>query len=143
MNKRFAIALLLIFALSLTACGGGKSAPAPTQAPPQPPTQAPAAPEVTPVPAQNEPTAAPAVTEASAPADDTAEKAKALVLSMKDQPIDDLLAELEKLGLQYKSRDYFSSCLIQGGQDGTLEYEGFTVYTLVQPDGTETVYDVE
>ena len=27
--------------------------------------------------------------------------------------------------------------------DGVLPYDGFTVYTLVQPDGTETVYDVE
>ena len=32
---------------------------------------------------------------------------------------------------------------ITGGKDGVLPYDGFTVYTLVQPDGTETVYDVE
>ena len=32
---------------------------------------------------------------------------------------------------------------VTGGKDGVLPYDGFTVYTLVQPDGTETVYDVE
>lgn len=142
MKKTIALLLCVLTTLSLAACGGGQSAPAPTAAPTQAPAQAPAAPEATPVPAASEPTAAPAAP-VSAPADDAVEKAKALVLSMKDQPVDDLLAELDKLGMQYKSRDYFSSCLVQGGQDGVLEYEGFTVYTLVQPDGAETVYDVE
>ena len=33
--------------------------------------------------------------------------------------------------------------IVTGGKDGVLPYDGFTVYTLVQPDGTETVYDVE
>lgn len=42
-----------------------------------------------------------------------------------------------------QSRDYSSSCLVDGGQDGQLVYEGFIVYTLVQPDGSETVYDAE
>ena len=42
-----------------------------------------------------------------------------------------------------ETSDYGPSCLVTGGKDGMLYYDGFTVYTLVQPDGTETVYDVE
>ena len=78
----------------------------------------------------------------------------------KDQQIASLSAELEeekRLNDELRSkvedliarlgepldRAYSSSCLVQGGQDGVLYYDGFTVYTLVQPDGTETVYDVE
>lgn len=36
---------------------------------------------------------------------------------------------------------YASSCL-GDGQDGELFYNGFTVYTYLDTDGTETVYDV-
>ena len=36
---------------------------------------------------------------------------------------------------------YVSSCL-GPGEDGELYYDGFTVYTYRDPDGTENVYDV-
>lgn len=36
---------------------------------------------------------------------------------------------------------YASSCLGLG-EDGELYYDGFTVYTYRDPDGTENVYDV-
>ena len=36
---------------------------------------------------------------------------------------------------------YASSCL-GDGEDGELYYDGFTVYTYRDVDGTETVYDV-
>lgn len=36
---------------------------------------------------------------------------------------------------------YASSCLGEG-EDGELYYDGFTVYTYRDVDGTETVYDV-
>ena len=36
---------------------------------------------------------------------------------------------------------YASSCL-GPGEDGELYYDGFTVYTYRDPDGTENVYDV-
>ena len=76
----------------------------------------------------------------SAKKDLTPDEARELVLSMKDEPIDDLL---EIIG-EPLSRDYASSCLgAPGSQDGVLAYEGFTVYTFVTPDGEETVYDVE
>ena len=135
--KKTLIAILLcaVMALTLAACGGS-SAPAPT-----------AAPEVTAAPTAV-PTEAPAVTEAPAaepteapaPETDPAAEAKELVLSLKGEPVDALYAAL---GEPTGGSDYASSCLVQGGQDGVLYYDGFTVYTLVQPDGTETVYDVE
>ena len=31
------------------------------------------------------------------------------------------------------AKQYASSCLVTGGKDGVLPYDGFTVYTLVQP----------
>ena len=136
--KKTILILILAAVMLFCGCSGRSSAPAataaPTQAPTAAPTEAPAA------------TEAPVVTEAPAPATEApepdanaAEEAKALVLSMKDQPVEDLIARLgEPL-----DRAYSSSCLVQGGQDGVLTYDGFTVYTLVQPDGTETVYDVE
>lgn len=37
--------------------------------------------------------------------------------------------------------NYASSCL-GNGMDGELTYDGFTVYTYLDVDGTETVYDV-
>lgn len=39
------------------------------------------------------------------------------------------------------SSSYASSCL-GPGEDGELYYDGFTVYTYRDPDGTENVYDV-
>ena len=36
---------------------------------------------------------------------------------------------------------YASSCL-GPGEDGELYYDGFTVYTYRDPDGTENIYDV-
>ena len=135
--KKTVIAFLLcaVMALTLAACGSS-SAPAPT-----------AAPAVTAAPTV-EPTQAPAVTEAPAaepteepaPETDPVAEAKELVLSLKGEPVDALY---DALGQPANGSDYASSCLVQGGQDGALYYDGFTVYTLVQPDGTETVYDVE
>ena len=39
------------------------------------------------------------------------------------------------------SSSYASSCL-GPGEDGELYYDGFTVYTYRDPEGTENVYDV-
>jgi hypothetical protein len=43
---------------------------------------------------------------------------------------------------QPKSQQYADSCLGKG-QDGQLVYDGFTVYTYRDPDGGETVSDVQ
>ena len=40
-----------------------------------------------------------------------------------------------------ENSSYASSCL-GPGEDGELYYDGFTVYTYREPDGTESVYDV-
>lgn len=139
MKKTFALILIAALLLALAACGSGaaneaqtaeEEAPVITSVLPGASQSAPAdEPEQAP-----EETAAPAQSETS----DTAEIV-ARVLEMKGQPVEDLI---ELLG-EPLSRDYSSSCLVEGGQDGQLVYDGFTVYTLVQADGTETIYDCE
>ena len=144
-------ALCLICALLLIGCGS--TAPDPTPAPAE--TAAPAesaapaeteAPSETPV--QNaepeaEPSAEPVATlpdaglvrdtEDSSESDQLFELAKSFV----DKPLSELQAELgEPL-----SSTYVSSCLIPGGEDGELHYDGFTVYTVKSAD-SETVQDV-
>ena len=136
MKKVSALVLILALLLSLAACGSSaantvdEDAPVLTAELPGASQKAPAA----------EPTEAPeasaAPTEAAEP--DTAEIV-ARVLKMKGQPVEDLI---EWLG-EPISREYSSSCLIEGGQDGQLIYDGFIVYTLVDKDGAETIYDCE
>lgn len=144
-------ALCLICALLLIGCGS--TAPDPTPAPAE--TAAPAesaapaeteAPSETPVPnaePEAEPSAEPVATlpdaglvrdtEDSSESDQLFELAKSFV----DKPLSELQAELgEPL-----SSTYVSSCLIPGGEDGELHYDGFTVYTVKSAD-SETVQDV-
>ncbi|MBQ3356680.1 MAG: hypothetical protein IJG45_06145 [Oscillospiraceae bacterium] len=54
-----------------------------------------------------------------------------------DMTKDELIAKIGKP----VSESYASSCL-GDGEDGELYYDGFTVYTYRDTDGTETVYDV-
>ncbi|MBR0355028.1 MAG: hypothetical protein IJK35_06620 [Oscillospiraceae bacterium] len=137
MKKTVIFLLCLSLMLALAACGGAPAQEsAPTEAPAAAPVQE-TAPEETAAPEQE---AAPAP---EAESEDASENDPAAtveqVLAMQGQSVDDLI---EWLG-EPLSREYSSSCLVDGGQDGQLVYEGFTVYTLVQPDGTETVYDCE
>ena len=136
MKRITILALCVLLTLGMAACGNTQTA-APTAAPTEAPTEAPtAAPteEPTQAPAAEAPTQAPAET------NDAVEEAKALVLSLKGKPVQALY---DALGKPTGEPEYASSCLVQGGKDGVLPYDGFTVYTLVQADGTETVYDVE
>ena len=144
-------ALCLICALLLIGCGS--TAPDPTPAPAE--TAAPAesaAPAETEAPSETlvpnaepeaEPSAEPVATlpdaglvrdtEDSSESDQLFELAKSFV----DKPLSELQAELgEPL-----SSTYVSSCLIPGGEDGELHYDGFTVYTVKSAD-SETVQDV-
>ena len=132
MKKTITILLCALLVLSLAGCGGAKAESAE-------PTAAPAAAET---PAATE---APAVTVAPdasvTPAESDTCDVSALVeqiLAMVGQPVEDLY---DLVGQPTGNVDYTSSCLVTGGKDGQLEYDGFTVYTLVQPDGTETIYD--
>ena len=135
MKKFIALLLCAVLALSFAACGNEPApqpapteAPAATEAPTQPPVEEPA-PAEAPVeePAEVEPEADPVA--------ELIEQVKAL----KGEAVSELYAAIG----EPNSSDYASSCLVQGGQDGQLFYDGFTVYTLVAADGTETVYDVE
>ena len=60
-----------------------------------------------------------------------------LVKTLIDAPVEELY---EAIG-QPEDSAYASSCLGEG-EDGELYYEGFTVYTYRDPDGSESVYDV-
>ena len=135
MKKVSALLLILAILLSLAACGSNagsedEDAPVLTAELPGASQKAPAA----------EPTEAPQATAAPAK-EEKSDKNETVerVLKMKGQPVKDLI---ELLG-EPISREYSSSCLIEGGQDGQLIYDGFVVYTLVQEDGAETIYDCE
>jgi hypothetical protein len=132
--KKFVLLLCAVLALSVTGCGSSKAeTPAPTAIPAA--TEAPPAetkaPEATPV---------PEVTPEPAAESSEAEKQIALVKELIGRPVAELYAAI---GEPSGGSDYGPSCLVTGGKDGMLYYDGFTVYTLVQPDGSESVYDVE
>ena len=152
-------ALCLICALLLIGCGSSAPAasPAPTEtaAPVEPAapaeTETPA-PEASPVPSADtsvtaeEPEAS-AQPEAKLPdaglVQDTAvtpspsEALFELAKSYVDKPLSELQAEIG----EPVSSSYVSSCLVPGGEDGELHYDGFTVYTVKSGD-SETVQDV-
>ena len=116
MKKILALLLAALLALALAGCGGTTEPPAPTEAP---------------------------ATEAPAEGDGAEDEIAGLieqVLALKGRPVQELY---DAIGMPTGEAEYASSCLVTGGKDGVLPYDGFTVYTLVQPDGTETVYDVE
>ncbi len=127
MKKLTAVLLCAAVLLALAGCGKTDS-PAPTAEPTAAPTQAPAA------------TEAPAPTEA--PAEETPDVSGTVeaIRAMIGQPVQDLY---DFIGEPTGGTDYGPSCLVTGGQDGQLFYDGFCVYTIVQPDGSESIYDIE
>ena len=152
-------ALCLLCALLLIGCGS--SAPAATPAPAE--TAAPAesaapaeteapAPEASPVPSaeaseagtEPEPSAEPAaklpdagLVQDTAVTPSPSEALFELAKSYVDKPLSELQAEIG----EPVSSSYVSSCLIPGGEDGELHYDGFTVYTVKSSD-SETAQDV-
>lgn len=133
MKKIIVTALCAVLLLGMAGCGSKAAEPAPTPIPAasQPPaaevpaTEAPA-PELTPEP----------VEEVSG--DDALAETVKTVRDLIGRPVDDLYAAIGKPN----DSDYESSCLVSGGKDGMLYYDGFTVYTTVYPDGAEKVYDI-
>ena len=129
MKKFMMILLACLMVLSLCACG--EDTPTETSAP----TQTTAAPTVD----GSEQTTAPSENETTQPEESTMsiDEILDLVLSYKDQPIEDLIAVIG----EPEYSDYAPSCLGEG-EDGMLYYDGFVVYTY-RENGVETVYDVE
>lgn len=108
-----------------------------TQAPepPQPPAQAPA-PAEKPAevpPAEAEKPAAPAPEPELTPSADPKTVAEGLI----GRPVSELYAAIG----HPSASDYAPSCLVEGGEDGELTYNGFVVYT-TREAGNETVYAV-
>ena len=138
MKKITALLLIALLSLSLAACGAAEPAPAKEEAPQQaaaPETAAEAEPPAAEAPAEEAETAAlPGEAQEVGEVLST-EEIIARVVEMQGQPVEELI---DWLG-EPASRDYASSCNIEGGQDGQLDYGDFTVFTIVWPDGSETV----
>lgn len=129
MKKLTCLLLALTLLLGLAACG---EEPAEV-------TEEPAAGSVEPV-----EESAPPAEESVAPAEESeapAEEEPSPLEAAKEfegAPLEDLIAAIgEPL-----SSDYAPSCLGEG-EDGNLYYDGFTVYTYRDTDGSETVSYVE
>lgn len=130
MKKMIVMLLALVLLLGLCACGKEEAAPTEPVITAQPKVEAAAPVEETAV-----PTAAPteAPTEAAPAADQ-----KSLAESCVDKDISELYALIGEPA----SSEYAPSCLVEGGEDGSLYYDGFVVYTTREGD-VETVYYVE
>ena len=145
MKKNLILAgLCLLCALLLIGCGS--TSPDPTPAPAE--TAAPAesaAPVETEAPAETPaPSAEPVATlpDAGLVRDTTASPSPSETLfELAKGYVDKPLAELQAEIGEPVSSNYVSSCLIPGGEDGELHYDGFTVYTVKSGD-SETVQDV-
>ena len=136
MKKLTCLLLALTLLLGLAACG---EEPAEV-------TEEPAAGSVEPVEESAPPAeeSAPPAEESVAPAEESeapAEEEPSPLEAAKEfegAPLEDLIAAIgEPL-----SSDYAPSCLGEG-EDGNLYYDGFTVYTYRDVDGSETVNYVE
>ena len=116
--------LLLGGLLALTVACGSPDASAPADAGAE-------------TPAETAPSDGAAADSAAGDAALTAEEQIELVQGLIDAPVDELY---EAIG-QPADSAYASSCLGEG-EDGELYYDGFTVYTYRDTDGSESVYDV-
>lgn len=129
MKKLTCLLLALTLLLGLAACG---EEPAEV-------TEEPAAGSVEPV-----EESAPPAEESVAPAEESeapAEEEPSPLEAAKEfegAPLEDLIAAIG----EPESSDYAPSCLCEG-EDGNLYYDGFTVYTYRDVDGSETVNYVE
>ena len=133
--KRSLVLLLLLALLALTAaCGDQTIETAEPTEPAQETVQETESTQETEPPAETEPAEEAEPAQAEAPSVD---EQIALVQGLIDQPVDQLY---EAIG-QPNDSAYASSCIGEG-EDGELYYDGFTVYTYRDTDGSESVYDV-
>lgn len=126
------VVMLLAALLLMSLCACGKEETAPTAVDEQI--------NVTPKVEETTPTAVETPTETTPETEavETAADLKALAESCIDKDVSELYALIG----QPNSSDYAPSCLVQGGEDGMLYYDGFVVYTTREGD-VETVYYVE
>ena len=135
MKNILSLALAMILALGLAACG--ESGTEPSAAPSDP-----AAVDTTTSDPAAESTEAqdPAAesTETAEPAEETGGSLLEIAKGYEGANVDELIAAIG----DPNSSDYAPSCLGEG-EDGNLYYDGFTVYTYRDTSGAETVNYVE
>ncbi len=125
MKNILSLALAMILALGLAACG--ESGTEPSAAPSEPA----AVDTTTPDPAAES-------TETAEPAEETGGSLLEIAKGYEGANVDELIAAIG----DPNSSDYAPSCLGEG-EDGNLYYDGFTVYTYRDTSGAETVNYVE
>ena len=125
MKNILSLALAMILALGLAACG--ESGTEPSAAPSEPA----AVDTTTPDPAAEG-------TETAEPAEETGGSLLEIAKGYEGANVDELIAAIG----DPNSSDYAPSCLGEG-EDGNLYYDGFTVYTYRDTSGAETVNYVE
>lgn len=133
--KKTALLLILVIAVFiLAACGSEKHEPTVVIE-----TPAPVAETEIPVQTPEVQAAAPEPDETAQPAETGLdEESYQIALSLIDEVVEELY---EAIGYP-EFQDYGPSCLGgPGSEDGQLDYEGFSVFTLVE-DGVETIVDV-
>ncbi len=130
MKKMIVMLLAFVLLLGLCACGKEEAAPTEPAINVQPKVEATVAVEETAAPTE-------APTEAATEAAPAADQ-KTLAESCMDKDISELYALIGEPA----SSEYAPSCLVEGGEDGALYYDGFVVYTTREGD-VETVYYVE
>ncbi len=135
--KKFALLLILIIAvLLMAACGSEKHEPTVVVETPAPAVET-AMPEKTPEVQAATPEPEPA--ETAQPEDTGADEEKyQIALGLVGETVEELY---DAIGWPEYS-DYGPSCLGEpGSEDGQLDYDGFSVFTLVE-NGVETIVDV-
>ncbi len=135
MKNILSLALAMILALGLAACG--ESGTEPSAAPSDPA----AVDTTTPDPAAESTEAqdpAAGSTETAEPAEETGGSLLEIAKGYEGANVDELIAAIGAPN----SSDYAPSCLGEG-EDGNLYYDGFTVYTYRDTSGAETVNYVE
>ena len=131
MKKLIVMLLAILMLLGLCACG--------SEAPAEKDVQIEAQPKVEETLAVEETIAAVEETEAQ---EETAANPAADKKALAESCIDKDVSELYALIGEPESSDYAPSCLVEGGEDGMLYYDGFVVYTTREGD-EESVYYVE
>ena len=129
MKKMIVMLLAFVLLLGLCACGKEEAAPTEPVINVQPKVEATVAVEETAAPTE-------APTEAATEAAPAADQ-KTLAESCIEKDISELYALIG----EPESSDYAPSCMVEG-EDGSLYYDGFVVYTTREGD-VETVYYVE